>query len=329
MQVTPQLHSDTTANVLMLEEGAESPRVNQVVKTQKIATENLPCQIQEIIAEKKKLEDPKEKGRVYHQALKKWSKNDLKSCQNRARDYVDENTTKALLNGPVLVGGSVLAGAALGAGIGAGVGFAIAGPTGLPPGALIGAGVGAGIGLTVSVPVASIKIRSDFIDWKRDGRLGAMLPALLKLYQDNKTMEWLCPLTTELFSYPVFIPTGITYEKSAIVNYLKQNDGSAMDPCKSMVISEQDLFTDFAVLGAILAALEKLARADLKKLGLNSDIRKGLLSALRDLNAQVKECETNGRILIKHLYDKEKISGKVYKKYQADLNRLITDSDRE
>ena len=76
-------------------------------------------------------------------------------------------------------------------------------------------------------------------------------------------------------------------------NYLSENEGSAMDPCQSRVISSQDLYTDFAMLGCILAALEKLAQHDLNKLGLKSHIRQGLVSALRDLSETHKSKNVN------------------------------------
>jgi hypothetical protein len=305
------------------EEVISTQNPEAIEKTQNVATENLPRELQQYMAQKKNLEKPEKKRQVYYKALTKWSKNDVKGCVGRVTDYVDENTANALLNGPGIVGGSVLAGAAVGAGIGAGVGFAVGGPPGIIPGALIGAGAGAGMALTISLPIAAVKTRELFIYWKRDGRLSDIIPALVEMYECHHTMVWVCPLTTELFEDPVFIPSGITYEKNAISNYLALNEGSTMDPCQSMVISNKDLYTDFAMLGCIFAALEKLAQQDLKKIGLKSHIRQGLVSALRELGEQVKECESNGRALIKYLWDNKKIEPKVYKNYQEKLNTLI------
>ena len=95
------------------------------------------------------------------------------------------------------------------------------------------------------------------------------------------------------------------------------------DYCHTMTITPNDLYTDFATIGCILSALENLAQKDLNSIGLNSDIRQGLESTLRDINDQIKQCESQGRILVKSLWDDKIIKAPFYKSYQERLNLLI------
>jgi U-box domain-containing protein len=323
--VTPNYPS-VQYNDLAVDHEKQKQIQQRIDAIQQEASKALPAELQKSLEKNKKRGQPEEKKRKYTKALKKWSDSKFESGKQRAKDYIDENTSQFILSVPVLVGGSVIGGAGVGAGVGAAVGLAIAGPPGIPPGAIIGAGTGALAALIVTAPISIVITKNDFIRWKRHGRAEDLLPVLRKMYEHHESLCFTCPLTASLFENPVMIPTGVTYEKEAIMEELEKHNGSVDDYCKSqIVITKNNLYTDYAMMGSILAALERLAQEDLKRLPLDSDIKLGLNSSLNELNRHIKLCESLGRKLITGLWDKKIIKANFYRTYNERLNELIRD----
>lgn len=50
--------------------------------------------------------------------------------------------------------------------------------------------------------------------------------------------HWICPITCDMFSAPVMTKTGLRYERSAIIDWLRSSDGTCPLTRKSMTASD-------------------------------------------------------------------------------------------
>ncbi len=69
-------------------------------------------------------------------------------------------------------------------------------------------------------------------------------------YEDNieEKDSFLCPINQTLMEDPVITPYGTTYERSAILNWLKKNN---TDPLTKKKLSKEMLITNYALRSAI------------------------------------------------------------------------------
>ena len=260
---------------------------------------------------------------LYENKLKFWTDSTLDGKVNRVAKFVKEKP-QTTVKAAAITGVSVGTGALIGGGIGAGVGFLVANFPGIPVGAAIGGGIGAAVGLIAGTAAGAVINKTKYIQWKGRCRYEDLLLELMKRHQEDTSLNtYCCPLTLSIFEDPVMIPSGTIYERSAITACIKKGGGEALEPLRSGIIKEEDLYEDHATRGFILIALEVLFRKDLKNQSLSNNERIGLNSFLRDLDAQIATAESLGRKMIKKLKKEEKISGQVYKKYQTKLNELI------
>jgi U-box domain len=257
--------------------------------------------------------------------LQPWTDSTLEGKVNRVAKYIQEEPQKTL-KGVGIGMGTIGTGALIGGAIGGVVGFAVANVPGIPLGIAIGGGIGAGVGLFAGATAGAVMNRNEYIQWKRHCRYEDLLQELMTLHQEDPSLKaYECPLTFSLFEDPVMIASGTVYERSAIAAYIKQGGGETMEPLRSRIIKEEDLYEDHATRGVILVALESLFRKGLSNHSLSDDQRKGMDGFLRDLDIQIKTAESLGRKVIKRLRKEKKLTANVYKKYQDKLNGLIRD----
>src|ERR1700722_14755759 len=208
---------------------------------------------------------------LYENKLKFWTDSTLDGKVNRVAKFVKEKP-QTTVKAAAITGVSVGTGALIGGGIGAGVGFLVANFPGIPVGAAIGGGIGAAVGLIAGTAAGAVINKTKYIQWKGRCRYEDLLLELMKRHQEDTSLNtYCCPLTLSIFEDPVMIPSGTIYERSAITACIKKGGGEALEPLRSGIIKEEDLYEDHATRGFILIALEVLFRKDLKNQSLSNN----------------------------------------------------------
>jgi hypothetical protein len=94
-------------------------------------------------------------------------------------------------------------------------------------------------------------MRSQITQEKIDEKLQVKLPTL----DDNSIPEsFICPITQNIMSDPVVTPYGISYEKSAIEDWLNKNNN---DPIAQKPLKKEDLVRNYALKGIIEDFIKK------------------------------------------------------------------------
>jgi hypothetical protein len=66
--------------------------------------------------------------------------------------------------------------------------------------------------------------------------------------------SFLCPISQEIMSNPVITPSGITYDRKSIMNWLKKSSDC---PITKMPLNASDLITNYSLKNAIAEYLKK------------------------------------------------------------------------
>ena len=94
-------------------------------------------------------------------------------------------------------------------------------------------------------------MRSQITQEKIDEKLQVKLPTL----DENSIPEsFICPITQNIMSDPVVTPYGISYEKSAIEDWLNKNNN---DPIAQKPLKKEDLVRNYALKGIIEDFIKK------------------------------------------------------------------------
>lgn len=81
-------------------------------------------------------------------------------------------------------------------------------------------------------------------------------PTTVPIDMDIEYESFVCPITQEIMKDPVITPHGISYERSAIVNWLEKNESC---PFTKKNLKKEDLITNYALKCSINQYLKKIS----------------------------------------------------------------------
>lgn len=223
---------------------------------------------------------------------------------NRCLTYISDTPAKELFKMAFLPTGL---GMTLGGTLGGLIGL-----IGGPKGAAVGAGSGAGVGFCAGTTYASYRTRKEYRKWLRQYRADEILTEFDALFRAHPNLnEFLCPLTGQLMHYPFIDPWGFSYEKEAIMSWIKKNHSS---PKTELPLTTDDLRPNYMLMGQLARTYRDLVEQNVldEPRKLNPIQLEGIGILLNDLREQMGLCfHSENRELLKLLRE-GKISRKTY-----------------